>query len=159
MDYLSHGFWSYIFFHRRKDAWWAVFFGLLPDNMSWAIYFFYRIVFMQGFGKPMLGEIPHWVFTLYGVSHSLIVSSIVLLFSWYMLSKFPYVMLAWPIAIVMDALTHSREFLPTPFLWPLSDWTFPGLAWSTRWFFITNWVLILSAMSYILIKQRLKIDK
>jgi len=159
MDYFSHGLWSYIFFHRIKKPIYAVLFGLLPDTFSWGIYFFYRIFTGMEFGKPNLELTPDWVFTLYGVSHSLVVSLFVIGIVYLILKKVPIFMWAWPIAIVMDVITHTREFLPTPFLWPLSDWVFPGISWGTKWFMVTNLSLIIMALIWIKYRKKEKRKK
>lgn len=156
MDFFAHGFWSYIFFHKSKQPWIAVLFGLLPDTISWGVYLVYRL-FTTGFqfGAPDLGAIPGWVFTLYGLSHSLIISFLVILIVYFMARRIAIYMLAWPIAIVLDTLTHTRDFLPTPFLWPF-EWYFPGINWGTGWFMIINWGLILFWIGYIVYKKKIK---
>lgn len=154
MDYFSHGLWSYIFFHRSKKPIYAVLFGLVPDSGSWMIYFLYNL-FTKGltFGKPHLSNVPDWVFTLYGISHSLIISGffslLVIWLVYHYRKTFFWYILAWPITVVMDTLTHTRDFLPTPFLWPISSWPFPGISWGTKWFFISNWGLIFLSLIYI----------
>jgi hypothetical protein len=159
MDYFAHGLWSYVFFNKTSKPWIAVLFGLLPDSLSWGIYFFYNI-FLNGltFGKPDVNVVPEWVFTLYGVSHSLIVSSLVCIIIvglvYYFTKKIFWYVLAWPIAVILDILTHTREFLPTPFLWPISTWAFPGISWGTLWFFTLNWSLIIVSLVYILGKKK-----
>ena len=106
------------------------------------------------FGKPVLDNIPDWVFTLYGISHSLILAALVILAIFLIRKKVPIYIYAWPIAILMDIPTHSREFLPTPFLWPLSDWQFPGISWGNGWFMLVNYILIIAAFIYISIKNK-----
>src|SRR5262245_46762698 len=72
VDYFAHGLWSYNLFHRTRVPLLAVFFGVLPDTLSWVPYFFYRLVAgPHSLGKPVVSEIPPWVFTLYNISHSL----------------------------------------------------------------------------------------
>lgn len=154
MDYLAHGFWSYIFFFKHKKPWYAVLAGLIPDTFSWGIYIMYNLFTGLATGRPNLHQIPDWVHTLYGISHSLVTSGLVLLalylyFKVYKKKRYPYFMLAWPIAIVMDLLTHTREFLPTPFLWPISDWHFPGISLGTAAFMITNYILIFTCLGAI----------
>jgi len=159
MDYVSHGLWSYIFFHRIRTPLLAVLFGLLPDTLSWFIYMIYRLIIGGCFGKPVISEIPSWTLLLYDISHSLIVATAVILIFFIFLRRIPVYMFAWPIAIVMDLLTHSRAFLPTPFLWPISNWTFPGISWGTWEFLVVNYALIAIAMTVILyIKHRKRSD-
>jgi len=154
MDYFAHGFWSYIFFHYLKRPYLAVLFGLLPDTLSWGIYLFYNL-FNGGlkFNQPDLHVIPDWVFTLYGISHSLFLAGIIILIIYLIMRKVPPYIYAWPIAILMDIPTHSREFLPTPFLWPLSNWYFPGFSWGNYTFMIIDYVLIISLLIYISFKK------
>tara|TARA_Y100000034_G_scaffold101051_1_gene125020 strand:- start:1010 stop:1492 length:483 start_codon:yes stop_codon:yes gene_type:complete len=142
MDYLAHALWSIIIFHKTKKIKWAVLFGLLPDSLSWMIYMFYNLLF-NGFqrGAPHLESIPDWVFTLYGLSHSIIICAIVFGIVYLILKKVPLYMYAWPVAIVMDIPTHSKEFLPTPFLWPFNVY-FDGISWGNPWFMLVNYSLI-----------------
>lgn len=154
MDYVSHGLWSYIIFHRIRRPFLAVCFGLLPDTLSWVVYAIYRLFREGEFGKPVLGQIPAWTFVLYDLSHSLIVAIVAILIILAAFRRVPVYVFAWPIAIIIDALTHTRDFLPTPFLWPISDWTFPGIRWSSWQFLLVNYVLIIIAMAAILYWRR-----
>lgn len=149
MDYLAHGLWSYILFHKIKKVWYAIFFGLLPDNLSWALLIIYNLIIGKGLGHPGISQIPSWVFTLYNISHSLIVAGIIFLIIFLILKKIPIYVYAWPVAIFLDIFSHSRSFLPTPFLWPLSEWRFPGVSWASPAFMITNYTIIISALLYI----------
>ena len=161
MDYLAHGFWSYIFFHRIKKPFYAVFFGLMPDNLSWVIYLFYRMIKMEYIpGPPQVDAIPQFFFTLYGISHSLIVFGFVAVIIYLIFKRIPVYIYAWPIAIIIDLLTHTREFLPTPFLWPISKWTFPGISWGDGTFLTINYTLIFIcllaiAIRHIIIKKKI----
>jgi hypothetical protein len=152
MDFFAHGFWSFIFFHKLKEVRLAVLFGLLPDLISWVPFFFYNL-FDGRYGQPNLALIPDWTFVLYGIGHSLVIALVVIGVVYLIKKKVPYFMFAWPIAIVMDIFTHTREFLPTPFLWPLSNWHFPGISWGSLWFMIINYILIVSCLVYIYVKK------
>ena len=156
MDYFAHAAWSFIIFHRNKFAWAAIIFGVLPDTLSWFLFMLYNI-FFNGFhwGKPTLFELPSWMVSLYGVTHSLIVFLVVAGIIYLIFKKIPIYIYAWPIHILMDIPTHSRDFLPTPFLWPISNWFFPGFSWGQLWFMILNWSLIFLFLGYI-IYQKIK---
>ena len=153
MDFFAHGLWSYIFFHKIKKPLYAVLFGLLPDVISWVPYFFYRILTGQETGRPIVELIPPWAFLLYNIGHSLIIAAFVLLMVYLVLRKVPLYLYAWPVSIVIDVLTHRREFLPTPFLWPWSDWKFPGISWGNPLFLVVNYSLIIICLTYILWKK------
>jgi hypothetical protein len=154
MDYFAHGLWSYIFFHRIKKVKYAVLFGLLPDSLSWLIYLIYNVI-NNGlrFGHPVLERIPNWVFFLYGISHSLIVFAAVALLLLLILKRIPVYVFAWPIAIIIDVFTHKADFLPTPFLWPLSSYAFNGISWGSSTFFIINYSLVILAILYIRMRK------
>ncbi len=155
MDYLAHGLWSYIIFHKIKKVWYAIFFGLLPDTFSWAIYLIYSL-FINGlkFGKPIVAEIPNWVLMLYNISHSIFVAAAVIIIVSLFMNKFLIYMLGWSFHIGIDIFSHSRSFLPTPFLWPLSEWKFDGISWGNPKFMIINYVLITLGLIYIYLKKR-----
>ena len=160
VDSLAHGLWSYIIFRKlkpKKNIKLAILFGVLPDLGSWTIYLFYRL-FTNGFkmGPPDLGRIPDWAFTLYGISHSLVIFSLVALIIYVIFKKIPTYLYAWPVHILIDIPTHSRSFLPTPFLWPVSDFKFPGIGWGSPFVFFTNYFLIILFLVYILVFEKRK---
>ncbi len=155
MDYFSHAIWSYIFFNKTKKPLYAVLFGILPDSISWLLYFFYRLFTAKvNYGPPVLENFPPWIMPLYGISHSLIICAAVFLIVYLVYKNIPIYMFAWPIHILIDIPTHTREVLPTPFLWPISNWAFPGMSWATGWFFILNWSLIIVIIIVIVFKKK-----
>ena len=155
MDYASHGIWSYIFFHKIKKPFYAVLFGLLPDSTSWLIYAIYRLIISDnGLGKPALNEIPNWVFILYNISHSIFTAILAITLISILVKKLSVYALAWPIAIIMDVFTHRRDFLPTPFLWPISEWKFDGFSWGNKTFLIVNYIAMSICLIIIYMRKR-----
>lgn len=157
MDYLAHGLWSYIFFHKTRKPWKAVFFGLLPDTLSWLIYFFYVVFTGTLFSRLDPTLIPWWMDALYKATHSLVLFAVIALALFFIFKswkKIPFFAYAYPLHLLLDIPTHSRSFLPTPFLWPLSDWRFPGISWSSSWFMIINYMAITSLLAWIWWKRR-----
>jgi hypothetical protein len=158
VDTFAHALWSWIIFRNylftNKEVWLAVFFGVAPDLFSWTIYLFYNLI-TNGFkiGKPALEAIPNWIFTLYGITHSLFVFAFVALACFIALKHVPIYLWAWLIHILIDIPTHSRDFLPTPFLWPLSSWHFPGISWGTPVIMIINWAGILFFLGKIALEK------
>lgn len=116
--------------------------SILPDLLSWGIYLLYRIIQGIPFGPPNLELIPSWVFVLYGATHSIFVFAFVFLAVYYFTKKQPVYLLPWIVHILIDIPTHSREFLGTPFLWPVSNWLFPGINWGTSMFMLSNYIAI-----------------
>ena len=140
MDTLSHTLWGKGLFGYRKYGKWALLFGALPDLLSFGLYFLARF-FMYGsnmeFGKPALDTIPNWVFIMYDISHSCVVAFVIIIFL--QINKdicFP--MLAWPFHILLDFFFHSKEYFPTPILWPISNYQFDGIPWSNPYVWLGN---------------------
>lgn len=155
MDFFAHVAWSYLFFHKTKKPWYAILFGILPDTFSWLFFTIYLLFKGQTFMQAA-GSIPEWVFALYNITHSLFTFLFVLLIVYMIWRTIPIYIWAWPIHILIDIPTHSRDFLPTPFLWPVSEWVFPGISWGTPWFMFTNWGLITFLMVTLFIIRKQK---
>ena len=79
MDTLSHALWGKGLFGYRKYRWYALFFGTVPDLLSFGVYFLFNLLINPNnmkMGKPAIEDIPNWVFGLYDFSHSLVISLI-----------------------------------------------------------------------------------
>ena len=100
------------------------------------------------FGKPVLDEIPYWVFNLYDFSHSLVIASIFLSITYFINRDFFFPMLAWPFHILLDVFTHSAAFFPTPILWPILNYKFDGIPWSNPYIWLSNIVGIIFLFLY-----------
>ncbi|MDD5645149.1 MAG: hypothetical protein PHO00_06865 [bacterium] len=139
MDIFSHGLWGYALFGRRGLGWLACFFGVFPDLVSFGILTVINIT--NGsfqFGKPDPAVIPTWTFISYDWSHSLVIALITVFIVWKFNKLIAFTMLAWIFHILLDIPTHSKEFFPTKFLWPLSDIAFNGISWGTPWIWLSN---------------------
>jgi hypothetical protein len=150
MDTLSHALWGKGLFGYRKYRWYSFLFGALPDLFSFGIYFIHSIFFSSSpvMGRPTRSEIPEWVYSLYDISHSMVIASIVIFIVYKINKEFAFPMLAWPAHIILDFFTHSIEFFPTPILWPISDFKFDGIPWSNPIIFFTNVLLIFLLFIY-----------
>ena len=148
VDTFAHAAISYLLFRKwakkKRDILLSMLFGTLSDLASWTVYLIYLLISGNFLiGRPSMQNIPEWVFTLYGISHSIFVYGLVLLIVYLFIRRIPIYLWAWGLHIVIDIPTHSREFLSTPFLWPISVWHFPGISWGTSWFFLSYWLLII----------------
>tara|TARA_Y100001970_G_scaffold129226_1_gene159395 strand:- start:16 stop:498 length:483 start_codon:yes stop_codon:yes gene_type:complete len=150
MDTLSHALWGKGLFGYRKYRWYSFLFGAVPDLFSFGIYFIHSIFFSSSplMGRPTRSEIPEWVYSLYDISHSLVIASIFIFIAYKINKEFAFPMLAWPAHIILDFFTHSIEFFPTPILWPISDFKFDGIPWSNPIIFFTNVLLIFLLFIY-----------
>lgn len=151
MDIVSHGLWGSLAFGRStgKNFWLAFFFGVAPDLFSFGIHTIAIGLGLTGRVEWSLGHppeshlIPGYVHSLYDVTHSLIIFVIAFGLVWWFRKKPLYIMLPWGLHILMDIPTHSYQFFPTPFLWPLSDFTINGLSWSDPRIFMPNVTLLI----------------
>ncbi len=106
--------------------WAALFFGAFPDAFSLGIYLIPR-VFMSG--HAMWHGIPPYIFTLYRLTHSLvIVLGVILLVGW-LCRPLAVTMLAWPIHILTDVFTHGAGIFQTPLFYPVSSFRISGVNW------------------------------
>ncbi|MBS3167176.1 hypothetical protein J4403_03130 [Candidatus Woesearchaeota archaeon] len=155
MDVLAHFLWINALFYKRKKAWLAGLFGILPDVVAFGpmliLYFFIDGV---KFGKP--DYIPGFVQALYNLSHSLVIFLGVIFGIYFLTKKFYWYLTGWGLHILMDIPTHARDFFPTHFLYPLSDVTFNGYSWGQKDFMVVNWLLLAVVYLMLLIRVRRK---
>ena len=160
MDTLSHALYGKGFFGYRKYRWFSFLFGALPDLLSFGLYFLYILllnIVKLDFGKSSDDTIPYWVYDLYDFSHSIVIAFIFIGIAYKINKDFSFPMLAWPSHIILDFFTHSIEFFPTPIFWPVSDFKFDGIPWSTPSILIINVVCIFLLFVYRKKKKNIKI--
>jgi hypothetical protein len=143
MDTLSHALWGRGLFGYRGYKWLAIFFGAMPDLFSFGILIIVRLFsgnYTSGNyayeGPPSLETIPNWVFFNYDLSHSFITAFLCIGIVYFFNRALIFPMLAWPFHILLDFPFHSKEYFPTKFLWPLTDFSIDGIPWSNPevWF-------------------------
>lgn len=141
VDIFAHYLWTYAIFFKQKKVWLLGIIGILPDLLSFGPHFVLSLA-TRGFkfGRP--SNIPSYVQDLYNLTHSLVIFLIVFGAFYYFLNKYMVYLLPWAIHILIDIPTHSRLFFPTPFLWPISNFTVDGIAWGQPWFLILNYSLL-----------------
>lgn len=156
MDTLAHGLWGGLTAGWKKRFGLAFLFGIAPDLCSFGA--LGAIRFVQGTfepGKPSIHTLPDWLYVAYNFSHSLIVIGALWLLLWFTYRRVAVPFLAWPLHILCDIPTHSQAFFPTPFLFPLSSYTFDGFSWGQRWFMITNYTgLLILALAWVVYRHR-----
>jgi hypothetical protein len=143
MDFIAHFLWTYIFFEDSSFLAGALVFSVAPDLLSWGIWSFFVLFNSRKIDVRNKKLIPDWVHALYGITHSIFIFSFVFLIMLLLTNHFPFYLLGWMLHILIDIPLHSREFLPTPFLWPLSDWKFPGISWGNKYFMMVNYTAII----------------
>ncbi len=176
MDILSHGLWAVAIARganlktgkRVMRSGLAFFFGIFPDVFAFAIP---TLVMLWGFvsgdaslstsstsaGPPSLGSpaMLSLAYSLYNLSHSLVVFAIVFLVIAFVRGRRPlWELSGWLFHILCDIPTHSGEFFPTPVFWPLSDWRFDGFSWGRPWFILANYGALLLVHLFLTWKSR-----
>ena len=142
MDTLSHALWGKGFFGYRGKPYWSIFFGVLPDLFSFGIYYILNLLFNYKnlkHGKPELHELPDYIFTLYDITHSLVIALFFVCIVYFFINRnFAFAMLAWPLHILVDFPFHTIDYFPTPIFWPIIDFKFDGIPWSNKYVWFSN---------------------
>lgn len=178
MDIFSHGLWAgaaYKAVNKKAKkplkVWLAGFLGIFPDLFAFTIPFVW-LFWNLAFGGLSFSDIPRpdsvepasqdtlpifrLASLLYSISHSAIIFFVVFGIIFLIFRRPIWELGGWFIHILMDIPTHSYQFYPTPFLWPLSGWTFDGFSWGTPWFLIPNYLAIIAV--YLLLRVRKKFN-
>ena len=142
MDTLSHALWGRGLFGFRGRPYWSLFFGALPDLFSFGIFFLIKLLFEPSSlqtRKPDLQEIPHYVFSLYDFTHSLVIAFFIIYLVYIFGNQnLAFAMLAWPFHILLDFPFHTADYFPTPILWPIIEVKFNGISWGTPYIWLSN---------------------
>lgn len=178
MDIFAHALWAGAggkklnrkFEEKKKSKislLWVAFWGIFPDLFAFAIPTLISAWQVLGQGKSLLDISHHgphlspenpgfdMAWYLYQYSHSIIIFLLIFSLVWLIFKKPKLVMLGWLLHIILDIPSHSLQFFPTPFLFPLSDYKFPyGIRWSNQIFLISNYSLLVLTYLYLFLKRK-----
>lgn len=169
MDVFAHSLWTYaaahaanrkLAEHKRRpiNVWWVTFFGVWPDIFAGSVPFVWLAwsflngtlttsdllrVDIMNHGSPQVASIFGLWSSLYHWSHSLIIFLVVFGLVWLFARRPVWELGGWLLHILIDIPTHSMDFFPTPFLWPLSNAHVNGVPWGETWFMILNYSALL----------------
>ena len=128
-DTFSHFLHGYFIYGLKGGV-----YAILPDILSFGrltiknipIKFNYLIngKFKKILEKPKLEKLDKTDKLLYNVFHSLVVWFLI-----YKLTNGKKEFICLFLSIIIDVLMHEKTYLPTPFLYPLSDYKFDGIHW------------------------------
>lgn len=157
MDTLSHYLWAVAlyWYFRKPKKWLTGLSGALPDLLSFGLVFLMSFAGMLSFepgGPPPIEMIPDFAHTLYDITHSLLPIGIVAILLFFFARRWWHLTWGWFLHILADIPTHTRAYFPTPFLWPISSYTFSGFSWGQAWFMILNYSLL--AVAFTLLWRR-----
>jgi len=92
-------------------------------------------------------ELPHVValasHQLHCLLHSAVIATVATSTLWIGLGRMWWPLLGWWSHIVIDMFTHSSIYYPAPVLYPISSWSFDGIAWTQPWMLGLNYLLLL----------------
>ena len=152
----------------------TVFWGIFPDVFAGAIPFVWLWLNIL-LGKVNFSDFSHsrmvtehfpdgtksifglWT-QLYNLSHSLVIFFVIFCLVCIILRRPVWEMGGWLLHILIDIPTHSLDFFPTPFLWPISNVRVGGISWGTPWFMILNYSALIIAFILLLGKRHNKIS-
>lgn len=173
MDIFSHGLWTgaaYKALNKKKgykfNIFRAIWWGVFPDLFAFTIPMIWLIFNLISGGfivsdlpRPNIEPAPQDTLPifrltslLYSISHSALVFILILGIILAIRRQPVWEMGGWLMHILIDIPTHSYRFYPTPFLWPVSQWKFNGFSWSTSWFLILDYSLIV--VTYFLLYRK-----
>ena len=173
MDIFAHGLWTGVAFStlrrstkQRFSIRWAVFWGVIPDLFAFTLPFM-TIIAAVLFGQADVSEFgrhtesaPHnfplqaLTYTLYNLSHSLVFFALVFACAYVFRKNVPLELGGWLLHIIVDIPTHSYDFFPTPFLWPISDFRVDGFSWGSPIFMTINYSLIAISIAVLYLTRR-----
>lgn len=160
MDELAHALWGYGILNKSRHPWIVILFAILPDIVIFVPLMLYSLVTKSfQFGPPDVSSIPSIVFVGYNITHSFITVAAVLIVIYLIKKRINLFLYAWPIHILLDIPTHTGEFFPTVFLYPLSDFYINGFNWGTKWFMALNYSLLALLFIFILVKKYMEKNK
>ncbi len=176
MDILAHTLWANyggraankLISKKKKNIpkiniFWVSFMGVFPDFFAFGIPFFiilWQIITgdlsLSSFGSHHAPAGVNFDLSayLYQYSHSLVVWALVFIVFWFIYKRPRFELLGWALHIIIDIPSHSIDFFPTPFLFPISEYRFPyGIQWSNRWYMIINYSLLLAISIFLIIRH------
>ena len=146
MDTVSHGAWSYLLWYTNPYTWFAVGAGMLPDLLSVVPVGLTTFVVNKGDLHKALHDkgTPKWALTykriMFPITHSLVVAMSV----WFSVAAVwgaQWWLLAWPLHILVDIVSHPLE-KATPFLWPLLGTKVHAMNWYSKRFAALNTIAL-----------------
>ncbi len=144
MDIFAHFLWTYaVYFNNKKYRLISTFFGVFPDLLAFGPHLILSLIGLGNhFDKSALSSIPDYVYIGYNFSHSLLIFLIIIGIIYFITREIPIYLGGWLLHILIDIPSHSTDFFPTPFLWPISNFYINGISWANEKFMIINYILL-----------------
>jgi hypothetical protein len=153
MDIFAHFLWTFAIYWQHPKRWIAGLIGMTPDLLSFGIFTVQRVISTGFHLGPPFGTIPTYVYTMYDITHSLVIFALGATLLWFFARDWFWLSGGWLLHIMIDLPTHTGAFFPTPFLWPLSDFRLSGVSWGASWFMAANYGSLLILYTWLLTKN------
>ena len=175
VDILAHGLWAGVGIGLVQRRWalprrtvvLTVAMALLPDLLQllpmagWALFSNEGVAALRGYLQALPSDnfalpsaVERLVFHLHCAMHSAVVAGTVTLLLWAAMRSFWLPLFGWWLHIVIDVLTHSAEFYPSPVLYPITQRGLDGVAWNSPWFMVVNYVALACAGAWLAWSRR-----
>lgn len=128
-------------------GWW-----LLGDGSFAAVHGY--AVAVPGQEPVLPPPIQLWSHHLHCFMHSAPVAALVTLSVWAVRPAFWLPLLGWWSHIVIDVFTHSADYYVVPVLYPFTERGFDGIAWTTPWFMVLNYLVLAAVGAWLLAGRR-----
>jgi hypothetical protein len=163
VDVISHGLWATALgetLRRRGLAskWQvagAAAFGLMPDLVAlipvsvWAIgsesatEAIRAYIFAQPGTEPVMAPWAQLLeHNIHCSAHSVVVLALITLLSFWKFRRLLIPLAGWWLHVVLDIPTHSREYYAVTIFYPISTWSFDGIAWTDPGVLVTNYMAL-----------------
>lgn len=150
MDIFAHFLWVFAIYWQHSKRWIAGLLGFMPDIVTFGPHTIFALINGVDMGRPH--NIEPYVYTMYDISHSLVICALGMILLWYVARAWFWLSFGWPLHIIIDLPTHTAEFFPTPLFWPFSDFYISGISWATGWFMIANYGALFAIYTWLLLK-------
>lgn len=166
MDILAHALWAgagVMLAQRRwpvspRTAALTLALAVAPDLphlvpiLGWSVFGDGTAAAVAGYANAIPGQepaLPSMVqflsHHLHCLTHSAIIAGVLTLLMWAWLRSLWIPLLGWWSHIVIDVFTHSADYYPSPFLYPITRQGFDGVAWNTPWAIAINYAALAAA--------------
>ena len=133
--------------HMLPVAAWSLFNGLPAEFMAYARALPERV-------QPLPESVELWSHHFHCVFHSGVIAMALTMAVWLWTRVFWLPLAGWWSHILIDVLTHSDGFFPSPVLYPITYRGFDGVAWNTPWFVVANYSALVIVWAWLLVTRR-----
>ena len=128
-------------------GWWLFASGTFDALRSYAV----AVPGQEPVLEPLVGLLSHH---LHCVMHSAPIAALVTGAVWAARRTFWIPLLGWWSHVVIDVFTHSADYYAVPVLYPFTERGFDGIAWTTPWFMVLNYVALVLVGTWLLVRRR-----